>query len=217
MYQILLNNGASLNDSIKEDRLISPLGFSFSDEIGDIELRQDLIKRGCKLNTTEVASLTQLYVDFACYDANNMFDLTNYFENRMKARHMLKDLKHHQGLQLHTANIFNYRRIDAKSNNNNTNSPKSEAIEHTSGPSHATMTSSGSVTAAAKAALQDDDDASKLEMLYNVIQTCGLHRLSILDDNKNNPMHLYVYDPVVNDTSDGYGSEFNSGDYAQGL
>ena len=125
---------------------------------------------------------------------------------------MLNDLKHHHRLQLHTANIFNYRRVDHDATtitiiNNNANSPKSEAIEHTIGPSHATMSSSGSVTAAAKAALQDG----------NVIRTCWLHRLSILDDNKNNPMHLYLYDPVVNDTSDGYGSEFNSGDYAQGL
>ena len=251
MYQLLVQNGASLNDSIKEDARVSPLAYSFT-EIGDLELTRDLIKRGCKLNTDEVSSLANLYVDFACIDATNMLYLHEYCDKRIKARRMVKDLNK-RGLHIYAANIFNYDKAKDEASatkefsrelsptNSRMSVPESKvedvSIEETLDDEFFDVYNSSSYgmfvcivdfvlrllafffVCLTRSFLlfffcliflrsqqfvfllfeigAEDDDSSKLEMLFNVLTVCGLHRLSVIDDNRDNPIHLYANNPVT--------------------
>ena len=184
MYQLLFDNGALLNASIKEDANVSALWYSFA-EIKDFELTQDLMQRGCKINSEEVGKLSQLYVDFATQDSvyidNDNFK--EYLMNRMKGRRMLKSLVN-RGLQFLNANIFSNTLAAAKTHEdkkNNGGKRKKNKDNSKNG--------------------KDVKQAYKMEIILNVLASNLLHRALVMDMNKNNPLHLFMLNPIISPNS----------------
>ena len=210
MYEVLLNNGAWKNASLRKEGHLSPLMFSF--QIGDISLTKDLIKRGCKINTGEISLLGDLYVDYAISDSKRLYSMNNnnkfnsiesmndtlsdYYQIRMDSKEILIDFVH-KGLE--NANVFDYdigTGIDPMS-------PTSTASQITLFSSRGTMFADREESVSTESGgnhLEDEEMHNfhtKLELLFHVIVSCDLHRKQMIDIVKNTPLHKYLYHPIA--------------------
>ena len=180
LYEIMLNHGASLNDSIRKDERISPLGFAFS-KGGDSALIKDLIKRGCKLNTSEVAQLAHYYVEYAMLDSKKKLNEKSYYKSRHENREVLREANN-QGLQ--QLNLFSIASVPSLAlggrfgSNDRADTPShqrdSEGSEN-SGHDSSTDNEQHFFGHNMDERNEYEDQTTHLETLYHVTLSCGLH------------------------------------------
>ena len=208
MYEVLLNNGAWKNASLRKEVHLSPLMFSF--QIGDISLTRDLIKRGCKINTGEISLLGDLYVDYAISDSkwlysmnnNNKFNsiksmndtLSDYYQIRMHNKEILMDFVH-KGLE--NGIVFEYDIGTGIAPMSPTWTNSQTTLFSPTGTMLADREESVSAESRGNDLEEMKNFHAKLEVLFCVIFCCDLHRKQMIDIHKNTPLHKYLYHPIT--------------------
>eukprot|EP01084_Bolivina_argentea_P296727 511082_1 len=163
MFEYLMNYGARLNDSIKENEIVSPLWYAVH-EINDQKLIDNLLKRGCKLNIEEIHKLSNLYWHYAVRECKQLYN-KNKSDDELEAKYNdIKEEKYEEEIYIYASELLQLR---YKFMNNRINDA-------------------------------DNDDGSILSTIYDIIQKCKLFQSFICDENKNNPLHLYVKEMNTN-------------------
>ena len=159
---------------------------------------KDLIRRGCKINTSEIAFLAGLYVDSAIEDSKHIHDQSDYFELRKINREVLLDIHIQTGVG--GANLFDLKSAAETALRPSTPS-QSTQTDHSNESEETKNSDTNTATNTMDFDTEFDETSTKLELLYNVIISCDLHRKMICDINKNNPLHLYLYNPITATTN----------------
>eukprot|EP01083_Nonionella_stella_P043236 116652_1 len=205
MFDYLMSYGAPLNASIREKSQISPLWFAIK-EIDDKQLTKTLLQRGCKLNIDEMNKLSQLYCDYAIKDNKQIYDtvMKNVKQNNDDAHSYLAQL----------AKRNKDEDVKQDDQDDDKEEEKSDIDKPQMMDSYAQMKAIGTmryefikyrVNERNKDNEMDDADlkfafVSNLTNLYNVIQKSNIPQAYICDENRNNPLHLYIKS-AINDTT----------------
>ena len=194
LYEYLIDFGeVNLNDSIKRDGS-SALGFAFN-HVNNLKLISKLIERGAILNCQEISLLPQLYINMSLLDCETISPYNVFIapesENKLDRVEKSIETKYKfMETRIHFLKKFaKYKELE----NASARSRKKRVV----GGAHG-----GAIGAAvinALSSLNDmHDNTSKLSMLYHVIFKCKVHQSCIFDNFKNNPLHLFITNPVTN-------------------